>query len=55
VILVLTGIALLLFLGVISGLIWAFRSGQYDDLDTPAQRMLGEDPPAARPPHKARP
>jgi len=37
--LVFSGVALLVFL-------WAARSGQFDDLDTPAVRVLhDEDPP----------
>ena len=40
---------------VLAGLaIWGFiravRQGQYDDLDTPALRMLHDDEPAPRPP-----
>ncbi|PIQ58075.1 MAG: cbb3-type cytochrome oxidase assembly protein CcoS [Bdellovibrio sp. CG12_big_fil_rev_8_21_14_0_65_39_13] len=30
----------LLFVGVF---VWAVKNGQFDDLDTPAQRMLFED------------
>jgi cbb3-type cytochrome oxidase maturation protein len=42
----LTGLAFGLFaLGALL-LIWAVRSGQCDDLDTPATRILGDDPPA---------
>ena len=26
---------------------WATRSGQFDDLETPALRLLGDDAPAA--------
>jgi cbb3-type cytochrome oxidase maturation protein len=54
--LLLAGVALLVF-------IWAARSGQFDDLETPAMRILHEDvevraaaggaPPAAAP--RARP
>ena len=42
--LLIAGIALALF-------IWAVRSGQYDDLDTPPVRLLFDDlaPPAGRP------
>jgi len=36
--LVLAGVALLLF-------IWAIRTGQFDDLETPAIRVLFDDPP----------
>jgi cbb3-type cytochrome oxidase maturation protein len=39
--LVLAGIALLLF-------IWAIHSGQFDDLETPAIRVLFDDGPAWR-------
>jgi cbb3-type cytochrome oxidase maturation protein len=46
-ILLLTGFALLLFLALLAGLVWSIRSGQWDDLDTPAQRMLGDDAPAS--------
>jgi len=38
--LLVAGIMLALF-------IWAVRSGQYDDLETPAVRILFEDGPAA--------
>lgn len=44
--LVLAGIGVL-------GFRWAVRSGQYDDIDTPALRILPDDeaqpPPASRP------
>ena len=42
----LTGLACVLFLVGAVLLTWGVRSGQWDDLDTPAERMLGEDPPA---------
>jgi nitrogen fixation-related uncharacterized protein len=29
--------------------VWAARSGQYDDLDTPARRMLHDDVPGGDP------
>ncbi len=35
------GLALVLFL-------WTLRSGQYDDLDGAAQRILHDDPPSRR-------
>lgn len=35
--------AILLVLGAIAGFVWAVRSGQMDDLDTPAMRMLHDD------------
>jgi cbb3-type cytochrome oxidase maturation protein len=36
-------IALLLAAGAVAACIWAIRSGQYEDLETPAIRMLFED------------
>lgn len=45
----LTGLAFALFLVGAALLIWAVRAGQWDDLDTPAERMLGDDPPAFAP------
>lgn len=47
----LTGLACALFLVGAVLLTWGVRSGQWDDLDTPAERMLGDDPPAPIPPH----
>lgn len=41
-----TAVGLVLFAGAIAGLVWAVRSGQLDDLETPALRMLHDDPPA---------
>jgi cbb3-type cytochrome oxidase maturation protein len=42
--------ALLLALLFLAAFIWSVRSGQMDDLETPAHRILGEDeerkPPA---------
>jgi cbb3-type cytochrome oxidase maturation protein len=35
--------ALLLALLFLAGFIWSVRSGQMDDLDTPALRIFGED------------
>jgi len=31
-------------------LVWAVRSGQWDDLETPAVRALDDDEPSADPP-----
>ena len=45
-----TGLALALFVAGVAFLVWQVRSGQLDDLDTPALRMLGEDPSAATKP-----
>ncbi|MBW2528386.1 MAG: cbb3-type cytochrome oxidase assembly protein CcoS [Deltaproteobacteria bacterium] len=37
----------LLFVGIaITWFVWAVRSGQYDDLETPAVRILFDDEPA---------
>ncbi len=38
-----TGIGLLLFIAAVAALIWSIRSGQLDDLETPAMRMLTDD------------
>ena len=40
-------LALLVVLIAVVAFLWATRRGQYDDLDTPALRMLHDDPPAA--------
>jgi cbb3-type cytochrome oxidase maturation protein len=40
---VFTGLGLLLFIGAVAALIWSIRSGQLDDLDTPALRVLNDD------------
>jgi len=37
--------ALLLGLGGLAVLLWALSSGQYDDLDGDALRILNDDPP----------
>lgn len=42
-------LALLVVGGAVLAFVWSARSGQYDDLDTPAMRVLGDDPPS-RPP-----
>jgi cbb3-type cytochrome oxidase maturation protein len=45
ILLLFTAVALALFtLGVLA-LAWAVRSGQLDDLETPALRLLTDDPP----------
>ena len=40
-----------LFLGLLglAAFIWALRSGQYDDLEGAANRILFDDPPRTRP------
>ncbi len=40
---VFTGLGLVLFIGAVAALIWSIRSGQLDDLDTPAMRVLTDD------------
>ena len=47
---VLLPLALLIATIAVGFFIWAARSGQFDDLDTPAVRILfdDEEPPAAR-------
>jgi cbb3-type cytochrome oxidase maturation protein len=47
-------IALLLALAGVIAFIWSVRSGQMDDLETPAVRLLGEDD-ERRKPKEARP
>jgi len=41
-------LALLVVAGAILAFVWSARSGQFDDLDTPAMRVLGDDPPTKR-------
>lgn len=36
-------LALLVVLIAVIGYVWSARSGQFDDLDTPAMRMLHDD------------
>ena len=43
-------LALLLGGGAIAAYVWSVRSGQLDDLDTPAVRVLHDDVPARPPP-----
>ena len=35
--------SLLLGAGFVTAFLWATQKGQFDDLETPAQRMLNED------------
>jgi len=45
-------LALFVVLAAVVAYIWSARAGQYDDLDTPAVRMLHDDdaaPPTAAP------
>lgn len=41
-------VALLLVAAAVGAFIWAARSGQLDDLDTPARRILHDDTPVSR-------
>ncbi len=36
-------IALLIAAGFVAAFVWATRQGQFDDMDTPSMRVLGED------------
>ena len=40
-------LALVIVAVAVVAYVWATRSGQMDDLDTPAIRMLHDDPPSA--------
>ena len=42
-------LALLIALGFVAAYIWALGNGQYDDLDTPAYRMLLDDEKTKKP------
>lgn len=44
-------IALLLAAAGVFGFLWAVRSGQYEDVHTPALRLLVEDEQPTAPPH----
>ena len=45
---VLVPLALALALGGVAAFRWAVRDGQFDDVDTPALRVLLDDEPADR-------
>ncbi len=47
---ILVPVALVLGLVGLGGFLWALRSGQYDDLDGAAARILFDDPPQPQPP-----
>lgn len=47
-------LALLLVGLAVAAFVWAARSGQFDDTDTPAARMLGHDAEPARKPDSGR-
>jgi cbb3-type cytochrome oxidase maturation protein len=36
-------LAILIVAAAVGGYVWSARSGQFDDLDTPAVRMLHDD------------
>lgn len=36
-------LAIVLAAGAVAGFLWAVRGGQYDDVETPAHRMLHDD------------
>lgn len=37
-------ISLILAAGFLAAFIWAVRAGQYEDTETPAMRILGDEP-----------
>lgn len=45
---ILLPLALLLAAGFVVVFVWAVRSGQFDDMDTPGMRMLHDDEPLRR-------
>lgn len=48
-------IAILLVAAMVAGFLWAARSGQFDDLEGPAHRILMEqDEPQEPPPRRKR-
>jgi cbb3-type cytochrome oxidase maturation protein len=46
---VLLPLALLIAAVAVGFFVWAAQTGQFDDLETPAVRMLFDDPPSPRP------
>jgi len=50
VIFILLPLAILIAGAMLALFIWAVRSGQYDDLETPAHRILFDEDQAAPPP-----
>ncbi len=49
VIFVLLPVALLLAVAGVAAFLWAARSGQFDDLETPRLRIFHDDPPSSPP------
>ena len=47
-------VALLLAIAGVVAFIWAMRSGQMDDLETPGQRVLFDDDAVSRPDDSAK-
>ena len=45
-------IALVVVLVAVAAFVWGARRGQFDDLETPALRMLHDDPPGGAPPEE---
>jgi cbb3-type cytochrome oxidase maturation protein len=43
-------LALLIVAAAVFAFVWSAKSGQYDDLDTPAVRMLHDEAPTATKP-----
>jgi cbb3-type cytochrome oxidase maturation protein len=52
---VLLPLALLIAAIAVGFFVWAARSGQFDDLETPAVRILFDDPPSSPPPRVSSP
>jgi cbb3-type cytochrome oxidase maturation protein len=46
-------LALLLVLAAVLAFVWAARRGQFDDLETPALRILPDDEAAGKPSRRA--
>jgi cbb3-type cytochrome oxidase maturation protein len=42
-------LALVMVGGAVWAYVWSVRQGQFDDLDTPAHRMLHDDDPPSEP------
>ena len=48
----LIGISVVVAVAIAGIFVWAVRSGQFDDLDTPAVRILADDDEEERPPSR---
>ncbi len=55
ILLVLLPVSLVLLGVAIWAFFWAVNKGQFDDLDTPALRILEDDPPSPSPPPSSSP